>query len=74
MFPTPPSLENHPMASPSGGHLSDTPTHEMGVDYGHHLSPFGGCMGGKMKQEIYPNMGSPVEENIEVRVDFSNFS
>uniref|UniRef100_A0A8D9A536 Mediator of RNA polymerase II transcription subunit 13 n=1 Tax=Cacopsylla melanoneura TaxID=428564 RepID=A0A8D9A536_9HEMI len=69
MFPTPPSLENHPMASPSGGHLGDTPTHEasMLVDY-HHLSPFGGSGGGgggKIKSEIYPNMGSPPEELIE---------
>ncbi|KAI5718842.1 hypothetical protein M8J76_000994 [Diaphorina citri] len=57
MFPTPPSLENHPMASPSG-HF-DTPTHDSLSDY-----TFPGA-GGRVKQEIYPNMGSPVEEVIE---------
>ncbi|XP_008485246.1 mediator of RNA polymerase II transcription subunit 13-like, partial [Diaphorina citri] len=45
------------MASPSG-HF-DTPTHDSLSDY-----TFPGA-GGRVKQEIYPNMGSPVEEVIE---------
>lgn len=57
MFPTPPSMEHNPIASPIGhfsdgtlGDLSDGPT---------------GASNTRVKQEIYPNMGSPQEENIE---------
>lgn len=55
MFPTPPSMEPNPIASPSG-HLSDGQMGETGD--GPILSRF--------KQEIYPSMGSPPEELIEV--------
>lgn len=51
MFPTPPSLENNPIASPCG--QLDLPPPEY-TD----LSII------RVKQEIYPNMGSPQEENI----------
>lgn len=51
MFPTPPSLENNPIASPCG--QLDLPPPEY-TD----LSIV------RVKQEIYPNMGSPQEENI----------
>lgn len=57
MFPTPPSLEHNPIASPCG-HLSDGPLGELSD------GPVGHCVG-RYKQEIYPNMGSPQEENIE---------
>jgi len=50
MFPTPPSLEHHPNSSPSGG--SDVPMTEIETP--------------KIKQEIYPNLGSPTSEQIEV--------
>ena len=55
MFPTPPSMEHNPIASPSG-HLSDGQMSEL-VD---------GPVIPRFKQEIYPNMGSPQEEPIEV--------
>nr|XP_018902480.1 PREDICTED: mediator of RNA polymerase II transcription subunit 13 isoform X2 [Bemisia tabaci] len=58
MFPTPPSLEHNPNASPCGGQLSDTPTHESVSDY---LLP----ATLRIKQETYPDMGSPPEEPIE---------
>lgn len=51
MFPTPPSLEHNPIASPSG--QLDLPPPEY-TD----LTII------RVKQEIYPNMGSPQEENI----------
>ena len=57
MFPTPPSLEPNPIASPCG-HLSDGPLGELSD------GPVGHCIA-RYKQEIYPNMGSPQEENIE---------
>lgn len=52
MFPTPPSLEHHPNASPSGGIFeSSTDVHD----------------GPKIKKEIinFPNLGSPMVEPIE---------
>ncbi|KAI4455970.1 rag1-activating protein 1 [Holotrichia oblita] len=52
MFPTPPSLEHNPIASPIGTH--DLPPPDMT-----ELSII------RVKQDIYPNMGSPQEENIE---------
>lgn len=55
MFPTPPSMEHNPIASPSG-HLSDGQVNEMSD----------GPILSRYKQEIYPNMGSPQEEPIEV--------
>ncbi|PSN30681.1 hypothetical protein C0J52_20854 [Blattella germanica] len=57
MFPTPPSMEPNPIASPCG-HLSDGPLGELSD------GPVGHCIT-RYKQEIYPNMGSPQEENIE---------
>ncbi|XP_066998213.1 mediator of RNA polymerase II transcription subunit 13 isoform X2 [Anabrus simplex] len=57
MFPTPPSMEHNPIASPCG-HLSDGPMGEM-------MDGPTGLSVGRYKQEIYPNMGSPQEENIE---------
>lgn len=51
MFPTPPSLEHNLVASPCGGALTDFMT-DLDMP--------------KYKQEIYPNMGSPQQENIEV--------
>ncbi|XP_074027649.1 mediator complex subunit skuld isoform X2 [Leptinotarsa decemlineata] len=52
MFPTPPSLEHYPSSSPSGQHdLPSTEYTDIGIV--------------RIKQEIYPNMGSPQEENIE---------
>jgi mediator of RNA polymerase II transcription subunit 13 len=54
MFPTPPSLEHHPIASPCG--QPETTLSEVSEAA---LVP-------RFKQEIYPNMGSPQEENIEV--------
>lgn len=61
MFPTPPSHEHNPIASPCGGHLSDTPVHETPDFLPLSVVP-------RVKQEtvIYPNMGSPPEEPIEV--------
>ncbi|CAH1098511.1 unnamed protein product [Psylliodes chrysocephalus] len=53
MFPTPPSLEHNPIASPCG--QMDLPPPEFTSDFGIV----------RVKQEIYPNMGSPQEENIE---------
>lgn len=52
MFPTPPSLEHNPIASPCGQTdlIMSTFESELGII--------------KIKQEIYPNMGSPQEENI----------
>lgn len=52
MFPTPPSLEHNPIASPCG--QLDLPPPQEYTD----LSLV------RVKQEIYPNMGSPQEENI----------
>lgn len=51
MFPTPPSLEHNPVASPCGA--TETQTAEY-TDFSII----------RVKQEIYPNMGSPQEENI----------
>ncbi|XP_072397237.1 mediator of RNA polymerase II transcription subunit 13 isoform X2 [Diabrotica undecimpunctata] len=53
MFPTPPSLEHNPIASPCG--QTDIALPEFTADLGIV----------RVKQEIYPNMGSPQEENIE---------
>ncbi|CAH0563743.1 unnamed protein product, partial [Brassicogethes aeneus] len=53
MFPTPPSLEHNPIASPCGQTDLMMPSFESEL----------GIV--KIKQEIYPNMGSPQEENIE---------
>ncbi|XP_018561806.1 mediator of RNA polymerase II transcription subunit 13 isoform X2 [Anoplophora glabripennis] len=52
MFPTPPSLEPNPIASPCGQLDLPPPDYtDLGIV--------------RVKQEIYPNMGSPQEENIE---------
>lgn len=52
MFPTPPSMEHNPIASPCGQTELPPPDFtELGIV--------------RIKQEIYPNMGSPQEENIE---------
>lgn len=51
MFPTPPSMEHNPIASPCG-QMEPAPPDltDLGIV--------------RVKQEIYPNMGSPQEENI----------
>ncbi|XP_044759811.1 mediator of RNA polymerase II transcription subunit 13 isoform X2 [Coccinella septempunctata] len=54
MFPTPPSLEHNPMPSPCG--LIDTQTPDF-TDLTQGVV--------RIKQEIYPNMGSPPEEHID---------
>jgi len=54
MFPTPPSLEHNPIASPCG-----QPDVTM-------LEASEAALVPRIKQETYPNMGSPAEENIEV--------
>lgn len=59
MFPTPPSLEHNPIASPCGGHLSDTP----GSDPNDYILPL---TSNRYKQEICPSMGSPHDEGIDV--------
>lgn len=51
MFPTPPSLEHNPIASPCG--QLDLPPPDL-TDLG--------IM--RVKPECYPNMGSPMDENI----------
>lgn len=63
MYPTPPSLENHPNSSPCGGALSD--------------GGGGGLLSSDMDMKLavpqepvnnvlpYPNLGSPMEEPIE---------
>lgn len=56
-------MEHNPIASPSG-HLSDGQLNEM-VD---------GPIITRFKQEIYPNMGSPQEEPIEVGLVLACFS
>lgn len=61
MFPTPPSLEHNPIASPCGGHLSDTP----GSDPNDYIQPLPNT---RYKQEIYPSMGSPNDEIIDVSI------
>lgn len=67
MFPTPPSHEHNPIASPCGGQPSDTPVHEP-TDF----MPQGLIT--RVKQEtIYPNMGSPQEESIEVKFNYFFF-
>lgn len=53
MFPTPPSLEHNPMPSPCG--LIDTQTPDF-TDLTQGVV--------RIKQEIYPSMGSPQEEHI----------
>lgn len=51
MFPTPPSLEHNPVASPCGQiELPPQDLTELGII--------------RVKQDIYINMGSPQEENI----------
>lgn len=51
MFPTPPSLEHNPIASPLGQtELPPPDLTDMGIV--------------RIKQENYPNLGSPQEENI----------
>jgi mediator of RNA polymerase II transcription subunit 13 len=51
MFPTPPSLEHNPIASPCGQLDLPLPDYtDLGIV--------------RTKQEIYPNMGSPQEEHI----------
>ena len=54
MFPTPPSLEHNPAASPCGG--------QTDID----RLDFTDLPSMRYKQEIYPNMGSPQEEAIDV--------
>lgn len=51
MFPTPPSLEHNPIASPCGQ-----------LDLAQQDYPDLAIV--RVKQEIYPMMGSPQEENI----------
>jgi mediator of RNA polymerase II transcription subunit 13 len=52
MFPTPPSLEHNPIASPCGQLDLPLPDYtDLGIV--------------RTKQEIYPNMGSPQEEHID---------
>ncbi|XP_044252330.1 mediator of RNA polymerase II transcription subunit 13-like isoform X1 [Tribolium madens] len=52
MFPTPPSLEHNPIASPCGQMDLALPDYtDLGIV--------------RTKQEIYPNMGSPPEEHID---------
>ncbi|KAJ1530725.1 hypothetical protein ONE63_005583 [Megalurothrips usitatus] len=53
MFPTPPSLEHNPAASPCGG--------QTDID----RCDFTELPATRIKQEIYPNMGSPQEEAID---------
>ncbi|KAG8224142.1 hypothetical protein J437_LFUL005476 [Ladona fulva] len=67
MFPTPPSLEHNPIASPCQG---DGTQAEM-IASGSDVLMIGGgpsstgSLTPHYKQEIYPNMGSPQEENVE---------
>lgn len=52
MFPTPPSLEHNPVASPCGQmEIVPPDMTDLGVV--------------RIKQEVYPNLGSPQEENID---------
>lgn len=53
MFPTPPSLEHNPAASPCGGQTDIDPCGYLELPTT------------RFKQEIYPNMGSPQEEVID---------
>lgn len=53
MFPTPPSIEHHPNCSPYGSGIPDSVMAEI-------IEP-------KLKMEVYPNLGSPTPEPIEVR-------
>nr|CAD7425183.1 unnamed protein product [Timema monikensis] len=55
MFPTPPSMEHNPIASPCGHMSPHGPTTDLMIDSG----------GVRCKQEVYPNMGSPQEESID---------
>lgn len=51
MFPTPPSLEHNPIASPCGQlDLPPPELTELGIN--------------RIRQDIYPSMGSPQEEAI----------
>lgn len=59
MFPTPPSLEPNPIASPCGQlDLPPPDYNDLGIV--------------RVKQDIYPNMGSPQEENIGKRFFLCN--
>jgi mediator of RNA polymerase II transcription subunit 13 len=60
MFPTPPSLEHNPIASPCG-----QPDVTM-------LDASEAALVPRIKQESYPNMGSPQEENIDVSRKIKN--
>lgn len=53
MFPTPPSIEHHPNCSPYEPLTSDAVIPEL-------------LEGPKMKLEVYPNLGSPTPEPIDV--------
>lgn len=53
MFPTPPSHEHHPNSSPCSGGIMDMPMTDITETI-------------KIKQEIYPDLGSPSNEPIEV--------
>nr|CAD7259219.1 unnamed protein product [Timema shepardi] len=55
MFPTPPSMEHNPIASPCGHMSPHGPTTDLMIDSGSV----------RCKQEVYPNMGSPQEESID---------
>ncbi len=64
MFPTPPSLEQHPNSSPCGasGNNSDT----LMVDTMDHQTNI--CNLLTKPKENYPNLGSPALEPIEVKL------
>lgn len=74
MFPTPPSLEQHPNSSPCGA--SGNNMDMLMVDIMEHPPPNtnNSSIQNKTKQEIYPNFGSPQAEQIKVsrskKIDF----
>lgn len=57
MFPTPPSLEHHPNCSPYGSGIHDLLLTDI-------------TDGPKIKQEVYPNVGTPPPEPIDVSCVF----
>uniref|UniRef100_A0A8C9Z2E6 Mediator of RNA polymerase II transcription subunit 13 n=1 Tax=Sander lucioperca TaxID=283035 RepID=A0A8C9Z2E6_SANLU len=72
MFPTPPSLEQHPAFSPIMTYR-DTPSQEPPAPSGaaDHLLPLASTQFTEYRMDIEEGMASPRQEDIKVRRDFS---
>lgn len=71
MFPTPPSLEQHPAFSPIMTYR-DTPSQEPPAPSGaaDHLPPFASTQLAEYRMEMEESMASPRQDDIKVRKQY----